>query len=183
MRNRFLFILLVFATQLQADVLWKRATVLRNDLARALELPPDQLCKELDTYSCTDMVHNFALGGRDPFERAQYTSMEKPSQLTATAFERTVLQSCIQRIKKDAGAAMVFRFYALNRTLNETSDDLIQQQIQDLYRRFYQRPASSAEVTTALKLADRSRFGSTRMDQWSQALCLAVGSQWANLFF
>jgi len=183
MRNKILLIMLFISSQLHANVMWKRATTLKNDLAQALSLPGDQLCAELGTYSCTDMVHNFALGGRDPFARAQYTSMEKPSQLTATAFERTVLQSCIQRIKKDGRDPQVFRFYALNKTLNSTSDELIEQQVQDLYQRFFQRPASSAEVTTALKLADRNRFGSTTMDQWSQALCLAVGSQWANLFF
>jgi hypothetical protein len=183
MRNKILAIMLFLTAPLQADVMWKRATVLRNDLAQALALPPDQLCSELGTYSCTDLVHNFALGGRDPFARAQYTSMEKPSQLTAPAFERTVLLSCIQRIKRDGADPKVFRFYALNKTLNDTSDELIRQQIQDLYRRFFQRSASSAEVTTALKLADRNRFGAVPMDQWSQALCLAVGSQWANLFF
>ncbi|HYX39606.1 MAG TPA: hypothetical protein VE954_41440 [Oligoflexus sp.] len=183
MRNRILIIMLFLSSQLHADPMWKRATMLRNDLAQALALPPNQLCLELGTYSCTDLVHNFSLGGRDPFDRAQYTSMEKPSQLTATAFERTVLQSCIQRIKKDGSDPKVFRFYALNKTLNDTSDELIKLQIQDLYQRFFQRPAAGTEVTTALKLADRNRFGSTSMDQWSQALCLAVGSQWTNLFF
>jgi hypothetical protein len=183
MRNKILAVLCLMAAPLQADVMWKRATVLRNDLAQALSLPPDQLCFELGTYSCTDLVHNFSLGGRDPFARAQYTSMEKPSQLTPAAFERTLLQSCIQRIKKDGSDPAVFRFYALNRSLSETSDELITQQIQELYRRFYQRAASPAELATALKLADRTRFGSVPMDQWSQALCLAVGSQWANLFF
>jgi hypothetical protein len=103
--------------------------------------------------------------------------------LTATAFERTILQSCIQRLKKDSSEPKVFRFYALDKNLDETSDELIKQQIQDLYQRFFQRPASSAEVTTAMKLVDRNRFGSTSMDQWSQALCLAIGSQWAYLFF
>ncbi len=183
MRSKILAVMLFLSAPLNADVMWKRAAMLRNDLAQALALPPDRLCFELGQYSCTDLVHNFALGGRDPFARAQYTSMEKPSQLTATAFERTVLQSCIQRIKKDGVEPQVFRFYALNKTLNDTSDELIKQQVQDLYRRFFQRSASSAEVTTALKLADRNRFGTVPMDQWSQALCLAVGSQWANLFF
>jgi hypothetical protein len=183
MRNKILAVMLFLAAPLEADVMWKRATMLRNDLAQALSLPPEQLCFELGTHSCTDLVHNFSLGGRDPFARAQYTSMDKPSQLTATAFERTVLQSCIQRIKKDGSDPKVFRFYALNKTLNDTSDELITQQVQDLYRRFFQRSASSAEVATTLKLADRQRFGAVPMDQWSQALCLAVGSQWANLFF
>ncbi len=183
MRSKILAIMLFLSAPLHADVMWKRATVLRNDLAQALALPPDRLCFELGQYSCTDLVHNFALGGRDPFARAQYTSMEKPSQLTATAFERTVLQSCIQRIKKDGTEPQVFRFYAVNKTLNDTNDALIKQQVEDLYRRFFQRSASGAELTTALKLADRNRFGTVPMDQWSQALCLAVGSQWANLFF
>jgi hypothetical protein len=183
MPNKILIIMLFISSQLHANVMWKRATILKNDLAQALSLPADQLCAELGTYSCTDTVHNFALGGRDPFARAQYTSMEKPSQLTATAFERTILQSCIQRLKKDSSEPKVFRFYALDKNLDETSDELIKQQIQDLYQRFFQRPASSAEVTTAMKLVDRNRFGSTSMDQWSQALCLAIGSQWAYLFF
>lgn len=171
------------ATTARADILWKRATILRNDLARALELPAAELCFELGTYSCVDKVHNYALGGRDPFDRSQYHSMEKPTQLTTIAFERTVLTSCINRIKKDSSEALVFRFYPLNKTLNETSDAAIQQQAQDLYRRFYQRPANAAEIEAIMVLADRTRFGQKPMDQWSQALCLAVGSQWANLFF
>lgn len=185
MWNKMLVIMLFMSTQVQAAAMWKRATMLRNDLAQALSLPAEHLCFELGTYSCTDMVHNFALGGRDPFTRAQYTSMEKPSQLTATAFERTVLQSCIKRIKKDLSESkpQVFRFYPLNKTLNDTSNEHIQQQVQDLYQRFFQRPASDAETAVALRLADRSRFGSISMDQWSQALCLTVGSQWAHLFF
>lgn len=183
MPSKILLIMFFISTQLQANVMWKRAAILKYDLAQALSLPAEQLCAELGTYSCIDTVHNFALGGRDPFARAQYTSMERPSQLTATAFERTMLQSCTQRIKMDGSDPKVFRFYALNKTLGNTSDELIQEQIQELYQRFFQRPASSSEVTTALKLADRHRFGSKGMDQWSQALCLAIGSQWAYLFF
>ncbi len=168
---------------LHADSIWKRSTMLKADLANALSLPADQLCFELDTYSCLDTAHSFALGGRDPFGRAQYQSMEKPSQLTPTAFERTILKSCIERIKRDAIDPVVFRFYPLDRTLNDIADEKIQAQFEDLYRRFYQRTPTAAEVGIALTLADRQRFGTTGMANFSQALCLAVGSQWAYLFF
>jgi len=186
--NKFKWIVLGFflcAPITNAEVLWKRSSMLKNDLAKALSLPPDKMCFEVGTYSCIDLVHNFALGGRDPFARAQYQSMDKPSQLTPPSFERTILLSCIERIKQDAASspAEVFRFYPLNKPLNAVGDIEIGQQIQELYQRFYQRPATEAELKTALTLADRQRFGATGMDFFSQALCLAVGSQWAYLFF
>lgn len=173
----------LMSSLLHADSIWKRSSMLKADLANALSLPADQLCFELGTYSCIDIAHNFALGGRDPFARAQYQSMEKPSQLTPTAFERTILNTCIERVKRDTAQPVVFRYYPLDKTLNDTPDSKIQAQIEELYRRFYQRTPTAAEVSIALTLADRGRFGATGMANFSQALCLAIGSQWAYLFF
>lgn len=49
------------------SVLWKRHAAIEADLVRALELKPEELCKELGVRDCIRDIHVIALGGNDPF--------------------------------------------------------------------------------------------------------------------
>lgn len=185
---RILFFLLGFSLSIQAaaaELIWKRSQILERDLSRALELSADELCLELGQYSCLKDVHLYALGDHDPFARVQYRSLPEPSQLSAIAFERVVLNACINRIARDGeGAApTVFRFYPLQQKLSQLNRPAIAQQIRDLYQRFLVRDPLPAEEAELLGLANDPALGDEKASMFSQALCLAVGSQLEFLFF
>lgn len=167
------------------ELIWKRAPILEQDLARALDLNVEDLCQELGRFSCLNQVHNYALGGHDPFERGQYRPMEQPSQLTTIAFERVIHLSCIKRLEKDIASSQprVFRYFALNEPLMIIPDADVSAQITDLYQRFLLRDPSANERVIALTLADRQRFGTRPGRELAQALCLAIGSQLEFLLF
>lgn len=168
-----------------AELIWKRAPVLEQDLSRALSLGADELCLELGQYSCLKDVHLYALGAHDPYARVQYRSLASPTQLSSIAFERVILSACINRIEKDkrAESPTVFRFYPLDKNLSQLDQGAIQKQIRDLYRRFLSRDPEVSEERALLSLADTQRFPDSGGDALSQALCLAVGSQLEFLFF
>ena len=54
---------------------------LEADLSASLELSPDELCKELNIYSCLQQVHRISLGGISPDQQSIYT----PSELSSVS--------------------------------------------------------------------------------------------------
>lgn len=184
----FLFSLSVFSlmsAQLKAqELIWKRAPMLEQDLSRALSLKPEELCQELGQYSCLQDVHLYALGAHDPFGRVQYRSLPAPTQLTTIAFERVILNACIRRVAKDQqGQPEVFRFYPLDKKVQELRPAAVEEQIRELYRRFLVRDPDGTELKALASLADPEASAGESAVGLSQALCLAVGSQLEFLFF
>ncbi len=166
--------------------IWKRSRILEADLARALQLEKGELCRELDRYSCLQMVHQYALGGNDPFAKTQYTAMEKSSQLGTIAAERVVSQACLQRIQKDAldpNLARVFNAFPLDRTIGELNEAEVSQQIRTLYRRFLVREPDALELKDSLQLMNAERFAALPSRDLAHALCVAVGTQLEFLFY
>lgn len=144
----------------KATAVWKRVSVLRADLSRALELGNAELCQELDALDCFSEVHLAALGGNEPFKQAQYTVIPEPSAISAVAVERVVLAACSNRVDADRALnanARVFTHYSLAGAADATDANFLSQfddQNTELYRRILARDPSAEELTIMRKLLD-----------------------------
>lgn len=135
------------------SLVWQRDAALRNSLMAALELPSNELCKELDRYDCVDQVFRTVLGGHDAIDKGQYEGLTSPSSLTPVALERVVLRACMNRVALDAKLGeqgVVFKHFSLN------SDKPTVAQFDhltvELYRRFLARDPVDGEKSVLREL-------------------------------
>ena len=162
------------------NVVWKRYRALENGMMRALSLSKEQLCKELDQFSCIDQIHLFNLGGNDPFKAAQGKRSSNPTILTPIAVERLAMHACNNRIELDkaAGAAdaVVFKGFTLN--TEPMPADQIAPLVTDLYRRILARDPSPKEIAKLDEFAKQG-IGS---EQFAKTACFVVASLYENIF-
>lgn len=72
-----------------------------RDLADGLEIPRDEICKELGRYDCNDDAFKIVLGGVDPYEIGVQQPLEHASLAGPIAYDRIALQACINRVNRD----------------------------------------------------------------------------------
>ncbi len=176
------------ASSTRNDLLWKRARALENGLAQALAIPVEDVCSELDRYSCTGLVHQVSLGGNDPFAQGLYEPLRVPSTTTALSFDRVVLAACSAAVDIDAArpAAVVFRGHALTDIpLTDAADAAIGADLlgTTLVQRIHGREPASAELAAlrALLVDDDGAPVSGR--DFAKLACFAVASTTENLFY
>jgi|GEM_PF-793385 len=185
-------------TSARGHLVWKRARQLRNELTDALELPDDELCKELGTKNCYS-VHLVALGGNDPIYDAMYEPVAQPSVVTPNAIDRFVLGACETRLQADlaidpdapivdagpdAGAPpeRVFKHLPLDANLAGCEPG-IDVHITDMYRRFLRRDPTSAEVAKVRELLTDVAGNPVTGADFALTTCFAVGSSVENIFY
>ncbi|MFK7825791.1 MAG: hypothetical protein AB8G05_16680 [Oligoflexales bacterium] len=162
------------------NVVWKRYRALENGMMRALNLSKQQLCNELEQFSCIDQIHLFNLGGNDPFVAAQGKRSNKPTILTPVAVERLAMHACTNRIELDKTAgpsdAEVFKGFTLNSEPIPT--DKIAPLVSDLFRRILARDPSPEELA---KLGEFAKQG-MGSEQFAKTACFVVASLYENIF-
>jgi hypothetical protein len=159
------------------------------DLAQALELPLDGVCKELGQYPC-QTVHGVALGGVDPYQKSVYDIPSATGATTPIAVERTVLSACIARVSLDVGtpgSAVVFKDVALTSDgkLVEASSPAVASAVTALARRAWLRDPAQDELDALVKLArDVEATGTPKPGvAWMQAACFSVFSSAEAVFY
>jgi len=168
------------------EPIWKRSFALEQDLARALNMNSQDLCSELDEFSCLRYAHQYALGGHEPFEKGQFQGQADPSLTTAVAFERVILAACGARVKQDEALLneqRYFTFIDLEKPVADQELSAIQQQVELLYRNFLSRDAEPAEVLIISSLVEDKRLAGRIGRDLARMLCFVVGSQSEFLFF
>jgi hypothetical protein len=86
----------------RSNIRFKKVYLLRNDFARALQLPPNQLCIEAGK-DCLGS-YNIVLGGVDP-NMMLYERIEQPVTTSPIAVERIAMQACSRRVNLDFGGS------------------------------------------------------------------------------
>ncbi len=168
----------------RVNVVWKRHKQVANDLAKALELGLDRLCKEVGIYQCTDQAFLTALGGNDPFNKSQYRPAAVTSVMTPIALERVVLAACGTRVEMDlAGDARVFRFIDLSKSSLVGDEAAVVQQIESLYQRLHARQPSQAEMTAVSELIYDNLGQPVSASDFAKLACLVIGSSKEFLFY
>jgi hypothetical protein len=158
---------------------FKGGTVLRNDLAQALDLSVDDVCNEFGLYSCTERIHRIPLLGVDAYENQVFAPSPTTSPGSTLAVERIALSACNRRVTLDTSTptdAAIFR--------NLDLADGRTQSIQTLYDRTFARAPTAAERDGFAGLYNElQQTGSNAPLDWALAACFAVTTSREFLFY
>lgn len=159
------------------NLMWKRYRSLEQSLMSGLSLSKSQLCKEAGKLDCVDKVHLFALGGNEPFKKAQYDRLAAPSVTTGVAIERLVLSACSERLERDkSGSPVVFTKLTLNSDAPNAS--AVKEQAKILYQRLLLRDPTAEELQIVASFAKSGANSETV----AKSLCFAIASHAEFLF-
>lgn len=179
-----------FAVSAKANVRFKGPERLLNDFSAALELPADQVCKELGQYDCATFVHTLALGGVEPYGRGVYEKPPATGVATPIVVDRIALAGCITRVNADLAqpaSAVVFKGVTLdaNGRLADAGGAAVKDAVTQLYRRAVLRDPTSAEVAGLVQLAhDIEALNHAEPGRdWMKAACVAVLSSAESVFY
>lgn len=166
----------------------KRAEIVRNTIAKSLNLDPNGMCLELGKLPCANVVHKVSLGGMDPYGNSQY---KRPTRISATspiALERVVLSACIQRAGLDSinpSNGLIFKDLETSADGRLVNNEKIDESIQRLYQRAYMRNATTAEVLAVKDLYEQifkeNPIGAAQ--NWMILSCFSILSSVEMIFF
>lgn len=165
---------------------WKRYVAFEADLAAALALPAEELCKEFGKEDCIRDVHLSPLGGHDPFETGLLEPSAEPLATTPSVVERIVLSACSKRVELDRaaqGEAEVFRGFGLDGPAPASDDAKVGELVTSLYRRFLSRNPEPAEAAIVAALARDEAGKPVSALDFAKSACFAIGTTSEFLFF
>lgn len=151
-----------------------------NDLARALEIPRQDLCKELGSYDCFDRVHRVALGGVEPYSVGLDQPLEVAPVTAAIAADRVALMACQRRIEQDvarpAQAVLLEDVQELDASQREAFGHRA-------YRRLLGRDPSPQELEHLEDFWRELEQEQATAAQWALLSCFSVASSMEALFY
>lgn len=127
----------------------KRAQLIRDTLAKALKVPKQALCNELNRIPCIDMVHRVSLGGVAAYRNSQYHYPKEIAITSPISFERVVLSACTFRAGNDfktPEAGVIFKDIETTIDGRLVDNKAIDEAITRLYQRGLTRNPTAAEV-------------------------------------
>ncbi|MEL7368755.1 MAG: hypothetical protein AAFN74_07580 [Myxococcota bacterium] len=178
-----------FAPSNKASVRFKRHERLRNDLARALDLAPSEVCRELGQFDCTQVVHKVTLGGVSAYALGIFEPVEDTTLTAPLAVERTVLAACTRRVDIDStrppGQRIFDRIVLDNDRIADINDPEVATAVDALYKRALLRPARTTEVEHLRQLyRDIEADGEPRPGRdWAVLACFSIFSSVEALFY
>jgi hypothetical protein len=171
----------------EPNLQWKRYGALEADLARALALPPEELCREFGRESCIREVHLVPLGGNDPFKTGLLEPSAEPLATTPTAIDRILLSACSKRVELDRaaapGGAMVFGALDLAAAAPDPSEAPVVDTVTTLYRRLLARDPDEHELQLVAALARDKAGQPVSATDFATLSCFAIGTTTEFLFF
>jgi hypothetical protein len=171
----------------RANLQWKRYAAFEADLATALALPKENLCRELGRENCVRGVHLTPLGGHDPFASGLLEPSAEPLATTPTVVERVVLSACSARLELDRTGqrsdAKVFGAVDLTQAAPAPSEPGARELVSALYRKLLARDADAAELAIVAGLARDLDGKAVPATEFALSACVAIGTSTEFLFF
>jgi|GEM_PF-929738 len=176
------------AASTKNELLWRRARAVQTGLAQALAIPAEDVCRELDRYSCVDLVHQVQLGGNEPFAQGLYEPLRAPSTTTALSFDRVALSACSAAVEIDAErpAPVIFRGHPLtDEPLRDSDDDAVGARLlgATLVQRLHAREPQPRELDALLPLLVDDDGAPVSGRTFAKLACFAVASTTESLFY
>lgn len=164
---------------------WKRSATLEQDLAAALELPPDELCTGPDEKQCISQLYLVPLGGNDPFDASLYVPVDDPLVTTPGAVDRVIFSACAKRVALDEEAATptVFSSLAFGGQAPSADSQAVSDTATTLFRRFHGRNPDAAEIELVGRLTETDDGERVEASEFATMACYAVGSTTEFFFF
>lgn len=178
-----------FAKSDRANLRFKRATRLRNDVAQALQLDPTNVCLELGQYHCTDFVHTISLGGVEPYTLGLNVPFDDTTVTTPIATERVALYACEARVGADlgGGSGVIFRDLSVDGEgkLADVAAEAVTQSLDTLYKRTLLRAPTDQELTHHRELyrAIEADGQPNAARDWAILSCFSVLTSMEGLFY
>ncbi|MEM9456618.1 MAG: hypothetical protein AAGF11_20740 [Myxococcota bacterium] len=164
------------AVSTRNHLVWKRYHAVEQDLSRALELAPDELCTELGRFRCVDEVHLAGLGGHDPFRQGLYEPLSDPLATTSLALERVALSACGTRVERDRTDPVVFTALALDEPAPAADSEAFTKTAQTLYRRLLSRDPEDSEQQALADLLVDDEGERLSSAEFAHLACFAVAT-------
>lgn len=161
----------------------RSGAVYANDLARALELPRESLCKEFGRYDCADEVHRIALGGVEPYVLGIQNPLPIAPITAPIAVDRIALSACLERARVDfeeMGQGVLAPLAAVS---GAPSKDALAEVVRALFRHVLRRDASADEVSEAVAFYDELAGGAAPTRDFAVLACFAVATHVEAIFY
>lgn len=158
-------------TSAKSDLRMKRWRQLSLDLQGALELTPDQVCKEAGLYDCMTL-HTVPLGGLS-VENGLFEASQELTVTTSLAVERVVLNACTSRL-------------LLDREMDEPKVFFLEPQeaqVTELYQRLVARDPSPDEAAGLLEFEASVLESGGDTEAWALLSCFMVGTSTEALLY
>ena len=174
------------AASRQARVKYKSGARYANDLAAALELPREAVCRELGRYDCVDEVHRIVLGGVEPYTLGVREPLPSLGVTAPIAQDRVALAACTQRIERDLAASEPLFLTAVD--LDAPTPGQLEATAGRFYDRILRRAATPDEVTALAQFHstvtdDPGESGATATRNWAILSCFMVATTLESIFY
>lgn len=164
-----------------------------RDLSSNLNMPREDICKELGRYDCVSDAFRIVLGGVEAPNLLVNEPIENAALTSPIALDRVALHICTNRVKLDRSQpseAVLFRTGAFGRNGKARSIDpaWMQDTANAIYSAVLLRAPSAAEVRNLTDLYKQVRDGRPANSveaaaDWVTLSCFAVASSLEAVFY
>lgn len=167
-------------------VKYKSGARYASDLAAALELERDAVCRELGRYDCVDEVHRIVLGGVEPYTLGVRDPLPSIAVTAPIAQDRVALAACTERIERDLAASKPVFLKTLD--VDAPTPEQLDATAKRFYDRILRRDATPDEVSALAQFHStvtdemaESRATATR--DWAILSCFMVATTLESIFY
>ncbi|MGZ3378286.1 MAG: hypothetical protein ACXU8S_16955 [Phenylobacterium sp.] len=159
-----------------------------RDLSSELEIPREEICKELSQYDCFRDAFRIVLGGVDAADLGVNEPLEQEALTAPIALDRVALRVCVTRVERDLADPKhaVLLQGPISRGA-APSPAWMKRTVHGLYDRILARDATPAETAQLLgfyqKVSASGSPAETRVKDWVTLGCFAVASSVENVFY
>jgi hypothetical protein len=174
-----------------ARVKYKSGARYANDLAAALDLPREAVCRELGRYDCVDEVHRIVLGGVEPYTLGVREPLPSLGVTAPIAQDRVALAACTERIERDLVASEPVFLTAVD--VGAPTLEQLETTARRFYDRILLREATPDEVsalarfhsavTHSIVTNEPGESGATATRDWAILSCFMVATTLESIFF
>jgi len=170
----------------QARVKYKSGARYANDLAAALDLQRDAVCRELGRYDCVDEVHRIVLGGVEPYTLGVREPLPSIGVTGPIAQDRVALAACTARIERDLAASAPVFLTAVD--VDAPTPGQLEATAGRFYDRILRRAATPDEVSALAQFHstvtdEPGESGATVTRDWAILSCFMVATTLESIFY
>lgn len=174
------------AASRHARVKYKSGARYANDLAEALDLPREAICRELGRYDCVDEVHRIVLGGVEPYTLGVREPMPSVGVTAPIAQDRVALAACAERIGRDLTASEPVFLKSIG--MKAPTPGQLEETAKRFYGRILRREATANEVSALVQFRstvtdEAGESGATATRDWAVLSCFMVATTLESIFY
>jgi hypothetical protein len=174
------------AASRQPRVKYKSGARYANDLAAALDLQRDAVCRELGRYDCVDEVHRIVLGGVEPYTLGVREPLPSLGVTAPIAQDRVALAACTERIERDLAASEPVFLTAVD--VDAPTPGELEATAGRFYDRILRRAATPDEVSALAQFHstvtdEPGESGATATRDWAILSCFMVATTLESIFY